>query len=64
MHGLSNIVMSITFFSLFLRFTSLCLKFNTPEGRQLDMKVYNDQSDTEVDIEVFEKIVKEPPGTF
>ncbi|CAI5670013.1 unnamed protein product [Oreochromis niloticus] len=41
----------------------VCLKFNIPEGRQLDMKVF-DQSDTEVDAEVFEEIVKGSPGTF
>ncbi|XP_049447697.1 uncharacterized protein LOC125898086 [Epinephelus fuscoguttatus] len=41
----------------------VCLKFNIPEGRQPDMKVF-DQSDTEVDGEVFEEIVKESPGTF
>ncbi|KAM9447084.1 uncharacterized protein Hap1MRO34_023537 [Clarias gariepinus] len=40
-----------------------CLKFNIPESRQPDIKVY-DQSDTEVDTEVFEEIVKESPGTF
>lgn len=43
--------------------TSVCLKFNIPEGRQPDMKVL-DQSDTEVDREVFEEIVKESPGTL
>ena len=41
----------------------MCLKFNIPEGRQLGMKVY-DQSDTEVDADVFEEIVKESPGAF
>ena len=41
----------------------MCLKFNIPEARQPDMKVF-DQSDTEVDVEVFEEIVKESPGTF
>ncbi|KAL7381300.1 hypothetical protein ABVT39_003530 [Epinephelus coioides] len=41
----------------------VCLKFNIPEGRQPDMKVF-DQSDTEVDGEVFEEIVKESLGTF
>ncbi|XP_031440292.1 uncharacterized protein LOC116224474 [Clupea harengus] len=48
-------------FDTFLK--EVCLKFNIPEGRQLDMKVY-DQSDTEVDSEVFEEIVKESPGAF
>lgn len=47
----------------FLSFTSVCLKFNIPESRQPDMKVF-DQSDTEVDEEVFEEIVKESQGTF
>ncbi|CAB1435190.1 unnamed protein product [Pleuronectes platessa] len=42
---------------------ALCLKLNIPEGRQPDLKVF-DQSDTEVDGEVFEEIVKESPGTF
>ncbi|XP_076613140.1 uncharacterized protein LOC143336740 [Chaetodon auriga] len=41
----------------------VCLKFNIAEGRQPDMKVL-DQSDTEVDREVFEEIVKESPGTL
>ncbi|KAE8278223.1 hypothetical protein D5F01_LYC23691 [Larimichthys crocea] len=41
----------------------VCLKFNIPEGRQPDLKVF-DQSDTEFDGEVFEEIVKESPGTF
>lgn len=41
----------------------MCLKFNIPESRQQDLKVY-DQSDTEVDIDVFEEIVKQSPGTF
>ncbi|KAI3369245.1 hypothetical protein L3Q82_007788 [Scortum barcoo] len=41
----------------------VCLKCNIPEGSQLDIKVY-DQSHTEVDAEVFEKTVKESPGTF
>lgn len=41
----------------------MCLKLNIPEGRQPDMKVF-DQCDTEVDGEVFEEIVKESPGTF
>lgn len=44
-------------------FLTVCLKFNIPESRQPDIKVY-DQSDTEVDTEVFEEIVKESPGTF
>ncbi|XP_030279373.1 uncharacterized protein LOC115585259 isoform X2 [Sparus aurata] len=48
-------------FDVFMK--EVCLKFNIPEGRQLDMKVY-DQSDTEVDAEVFEEIVKDSPGTF
>lgn len=46
----------------FLYFPSVCLKFNIPEFRHPDMKMF-DQSDTEVDGEVFE-IVKESPGTF
>lgn len=41
----------------------MCQKFNIPECRQPDMKVF-DQSDTEVDGEVFEELVKESPGTF
>ncbi|GAA6069268.1 uncharacterized protein LOC120484307 [Tachysurus ichikawai] len=41
----------------------VCLKFNIPESRQPDIKVYY-QSDTEVDAEVFEEIVKESPGTL
>ncbi|XP_066508846.1 uncharacterized protein [Hoplias malabaricus] len=48
-------------FSAFLK--EVLLKFNIPERRQLDMKVY-DQSNTEVDSEVFEEIAKESPGTF
>ncbi|KAF4116564.1 hypothetical protein G5714_004053 [Onychostoma macrolepis] len=48
-------------FDAFLK--EVCLKFNIPESRQPDIKVY-DQSDTEVDTEVFEEIVKESPGTF
>lgn len=44
-------------------FTSVCLKFNIQESRQEDLKVY-DQSDTEVDIDVFEEIVKQSPGIF
>ncbi|XP_060938901.1 uncharacterized protein LOC133015666 [Limanda limanda] len=42
---------------------SVCLKFNIPEGMQPDLKVF-DQSDIEVDGEVFEEIVNESPGTF
>ncbi|XP_076836399.1 uncharacterized protein LOC143528675 isoform X2 [Brachyhypopomus gauderio] len=38
-------------------------KFNIPEDRLPDIKVY-DQSDTEIDAEVFEDIAKESPGTF
>lgn len=41
----------------------MCLKFNIPEGRQQDLKVY-DQSDTEVDVDVFEEIVNQSSGTF
>ena len=41
----------------------MCLKFNIPDDKQPNMKVY-DQSDTEIDAEVFEEIVKESPGTF
>ncbi|KAK7163972.1 hypothetical protein R3I94_002635 [Phoxinus phoxinus] len=37
-------------FDAFLK--EVCLKFNIPESRQPDIKVY-DQSDTEVDTEVF-----------
>ncbi|KAL7868765.1 hypothetical protein SRHO_G00101490 [Serrasalmus rhombeus] len=37
--------------------------FLKEEERQSDIKVY-DQSDTEVDSEVFEEIAKESPGTF
>ncbi|XP_058490287.1 uncharacterized protein LOC131464160 [Solea solea] len=48
-------------FNAFMK--EVCLKFNIPEGRQPDLKVF-DQSDTEVDGEVFEEIVKESPGTF
>ncbi|XP_072559112.1 uncharacterized protein [Paramormyrops kingsleyae] len=48
-------------FEAFMR--EVCLKFNISEDRQLNMKVY-DQSDTEVDAEVFEEILKESPGTF
>lgn len=49
----------------FCKFLSalVCLKFNIPEGRQQDLKVY-DQSDTEVDVDVFEEIVNQSPGTF
>lgn len=62
MHGLFFfLTISVTF--LFSYLTSACLKFNIPEGRQLDMKVF-DQSDTEVDAEVFEEIVKGSPVTF
>lgn len=64
MHGLFFfffLTISVTF--LFSYLTSVCLKFNIPEGRQLDMKVF-DQSDTEVDAEVFEEIVKGSPVTF
>lgn len=43
-------------FSLFF-FTSVCLKCNIPEGRRSDLKVF-DQSDAEVDEEIFEEIVK------
>ena len=56
---LEPIISEISFFFP----TSVCLKFNIPEGRQLDMKVY-DQSDTEVDADVFEEIVKDSPGAF
>ncbi|KAK0134007.1 hypothetical protein N1851_030443 [Merluccius polli] len=45
----------------FLREVSL--KFNIAEDRRLDIKVY-DQSNTEVDCEVFEEIVKEFHGPF
>ncbi|XP_037304448.2 uncharacterized protein si:ch211-277p15.1 [Pungitius pungitius] len=48
-------------FNAFLK--EVCLKFKIPESRQPDIKVY-DQSDTEVDTEVFEEIVKESPGTL
>ncbi|XP_030587923.1 uncharacterized protein LOC115782070 isoform X1 [Archocentrus centrarchus] len=48
-------------FDAFVR--EVCLKFNIPEGRQQDLKVY-DQSDTEVDVDVFEEIVNQSPGTF
>ncbi|MED6254421.1 hypothetical protein ATANTOWER_025909 [Ataeniobius toweri] len=48
-------------YDAFLR--EVCLKFNIPEGRQQDPKVY-DQSDTEVDFDVFEEIAKQSPGTF
>lgn len=41
----------------------MCLKFKIPEGREQDLKVL-DPSDTEVDREVFEEIVKESPGTL
>ncbi|MED6285714.1 hypothetical protein CHARACLAT_031951 [Characodon lateralis] len=40
-----------------------CLKLNIPEGRQQDLKEY-DQFDPEVDCDVFEEIVKQSPGTF
>ncbi|CAL8378503.1 unnamed protein product [Boreogadus saida] len=45
----------------FLREVSL--KFNIAEDRRLDIKVY-DQSNTEVDSEVFEEIVQEFHGPF
>ncbi|XP_045072438.1 uncharacterized protein LOC121558142 [Coregonus clupeaformis] len=48
-------------FNAFLK--EVCLKFNIPESRKPDIKVY-DQSDTEVDSDVFEELVKESPGTF
>ncbi|XP_063058389.1 uncharacterized protein LOC134451923 [Engraulis encrasicolus] len=48
-------------FDDFLREVSL--KFNIPEDRWLDLKVY-DQSNTEVDAEVFEELVKEFHGPF
>ncbi|KAL7827661.1 hypothetical protein SRHO_G00333790 [Serrasalmus rhombeus] len=48
-------------FHAFLK--EVLLKFNIPKGRQPDIKVY-DQSDTEVDLEVFEEIAKESPGIF
>ncbi|GAA6070976.1 uncharacterized protein LOC120484307 [Tachysurus ichikawai] len=48
-------------FNAFLK--EVCIKFNIPESRQPDIKVY-DQSDTKVDTEVFEEIVKESPGTL
>lgn len=47
----------------FIYFTSVCLKFNIPESKQPDMKVY-EHSDTEFDEEDFEEIVKESKGTF
>lgn len=43
--------------------TPVSLKFNIPEDRWLDLKVY-DQSNTEVDAEVFEELVKEFHGPF
>ncbi|XP_056464807.1 uncharacterized protein LOC130404185 isoform X4 [Gadus chalcogrammus] len=48
-------------FSDFLREVSL--KFNIAEDRRLDIKIY-DQSNTEVDSEVFEEIVQEFHGPF
>ncbi|CAL8341764.1 unnamed protein product [Gadus morhua 'NCC'] len=48
-------------FGDFLREVSL--KFNIAEDRRLDIKVY-DQSNTEVDSEVFEEIVQEFHGPF
>ncbi|XP_073719706.1 uncharacterized protein [Misgurnus anguillicaudatus] len=48
-------------FDAFLK--EACLKFSIPESRQPDIKVY-DQSDTEVDTEVFEEIVQESPGNL
>ncbi|MEQ2241310.1 hypothetical protein ILYODFUR_024066 [Ilyodon furcidens] len=48
-------------YDVFLR--EVCLKFNIPEGRQQDPKVY-DQSDTEVDFDIFEEKAKQSPGTF
>uniref|UniRef100_A0A1A8NN88 Si:dkey-103d23.3 n=3 Tax=Nothobranchius TaxID=28779 RepID=A0A1A8NN88_9TELE len=41
----------------------VCLKFDIPGEKLFDLKVY-DQSDTQIDAEVFEEIVKESPGTF
>lgn len=55
--------LSITFCALFIFFTVVSLKFNIPEDRRFDIKVY-DQSNTEVDSEVFEEIVKEFHGPF
>ncbi|CAL8282882.1 unnamed protein product [Gadus morhua 'NCC'] len=44
-------------------FLRVSLKFNIAEDRRLDIKVY-DQSNTEVDSEVFEEIVQEFHGPF
>lgn len=41
----------------------MCVKFKVPEDREVDLKVY-DQTDTEVDADVFEELVKESPGAF
>lgn len=41
----------------------MSLKFNIPEDRRLDLKVY-DQSNTEIDSEVFEELIKEFHGPF
>lgn len=46
-----------------LFFTLVSLKFNIPEDRWLDLKVH-DQSNTEVDCEVFEELIKEFHGPF
>lgn len=46
-----------------LFFTPVSLKFNIAEDRRLDLKVY-DQSNTEVDSEVFEELIKEFHGPF
>ncbi|KAK5855804.1 hypothetical protein PBY51_007446 [Eleginops maclovinus] len=48
-------------FGDFLREVSI--KFNIDEDRRLDIKIH-DQSNTEVDAEVFEEVVKESQGPF
>lgn len=48
-----NILCTVYFFTL------VSLKFNIPEDRRLDLKVY-DQSNTEVDCEVFEELIRVP----
>ncbi|CAL9689729.1 unnamed protein product [Knipowitschia caucasica] len=48
-------------FGAFLK--EVCRQFNIAESRRSDMKVL-DQSDTEVDCEVFEEVVRESAGTL
>jgi len=53
----------LAYFTICFYYKLVCLKFNTPEDREPDMKVC-DQSDTEIDSEVFEELVQESGGPF